>query len=65
VGEKRKGQNPALRFFHWLGRERSQALQCLCSDMWRPSLKVIAKKAGQAIHVLDRCHLMAHLNQGQ
>ena len=26
-------------------------------------LKVIAKKAGQAIHVLDRFHIMAHLSK--
>jgi transposase len=31
--------------------------------MWRPYLKVIAKKATQALHVLDRFHIMAHLNK--
>ena len=31
--------------------------------MWKPYFKVIAKKAGQAIHVLDRFHIMAHLNK--
>lgn len=62
VGEKRTVKT-LLRFFHWLGRERSQALQFICSDMWKPYLKVIAKKAGQAIHVLDRFHIMAHLNK--
>ncbi len=31
--------------------------------VWRPYLKVIAKKAGQAIHVLDRFHIMAHLSK--
>ena len=31
--------------------------------MWRPYLKVIAKKAGHAIHVLDRFHIMAHLSK--
>lgn len=62
VGEKRTVKT-LLRFFRWLGRERSQALQFICSDMWKPYLKVIAKKAGQAIHVLDRFHIMAHLNK--
>jgi transposase len=28
--------------------------------MWCPYLKVIAKKAAQAVHVLDRFHIMAH-----
>lgn len=31
--------------------------------MWKPYLKVIAKKAGQAIHVLDRFHVMSHMNK--
>ena len=52
-----------MRFFHWLGKERSAALDYVCSDMWKPYLKVIAKKAGQAIHVLDRFHIMAHINK--
>jgi transposase len=30
----------------------------VCSDMWRPYLNVIAEKLGQAIHVLDRFHVM-------
>ena len=31
--------------------------------MWRPYLKVIKKKAGQAIHILDRFHIMMHLSK--
>jgi transposase len=31
--------------------------------MWKPYLKVIAAQAGQALHVLDRCHITSHLNQ--
>ena len=41
----------------------SAALQFVCSDMWKPYLKVIAKKATQAIHVLDRFHIMANMNK--
>jgi transposase len=52
-----------LRFFRWFGPERSAALRFVCSDMWKPYLKVIAKKAKQAIHVLDRFHIMAHLSK--
>ena len=29
--------------------------------MWKPYLKVIAKKAGHALHILDRFHIMAQL----
>jgi transposase len=60
VGEKRTVKT-LLRFFRWFGTERSQGLKYVCSDMWKPYLKVIAKKAGQAVHVLDRFHIMAHL----
>jgi transposase len=63
----------------WVGRKRTQAtlrrglaalgpevvggLRFVCSDMWRPYLNVIAAKAGQALHVLDRFHITMHLNQ--
>ena len=47
-----------LRFFRMLGKGRSAAIEFVCSDMWTPYLKVIAKKAGQAVHVLDRYHIM-------
>jgi transposase len=52
-----------LRFFRMLGKERSARLRFVCSDMWKPYLKVIAKKAGQALHVLDRFHIMAKMNK--
>ena len=63
----------------WVGRRRTQAtlrrgltalgpglvsgLRYVCSDMWRAYLKVIAAKAPQALHVLDRFHITMHLNQ--
>lgn len=52
-----------LRFFRFLGKERSGQLQFICSDMWQAYLKVIAKKASQAIHVLDRFHVMQKMNR--
>jgi transposase len=62
VGQDRKVKT-LIRFFRWLGRERSQALKYVCSDMWKPYLKVIAKKASEAINVLDRYHVMAHFSK--
>ena len=35
----------------------------VCSDMWQAYLKVIAKKAPQAIHVLDRFHVMQKMSK--
>lgn len=62
VGQDRTAKT-LLRFFKMLGRERTAAIQFVCSDMWRPYLNVIAKKAGQAIHILDRFHIVAKLNK--
>lgn len=62
IGEKRT-EKTILGFFEWLTPERSLQLKFVCSDMWKPYLKVIAKKAAGAIHVLDRFHIMAHMNK--
>ena len=62
LGEHRQVKT-LLRFFRWLGPERSATLRFICSDMWKPYLRVIAKKAGQAIHILDRFHIMSHLSK--
>lgn len=52
-----------LSFFRMFGEQRSGALKFVCSDMWQPYLKVLAKKASQAVHVLDRFHVMAKMNK--
>ena len=31
--------------------------------MWKPYLKVIAKKAGNALHILNRFHIMAYMSK--
>lgn len=62
IGEKRTVKT-LLGFFRWFGKEHSEALKFICSDMWKPYLKVVAKKAGQATHILDRFHLMAKLSK--
>ena len=62
VGKERTTKT-FLRFFRFFGKERSQALKYVCSDMWKPYIKVIEKKAGQAIHILDRFHIVAKLNK--
>jgi transposase len=46
------------RFFRMLGKKRSAKLKFVCSDMGKAYLKVIAKRANQAVHVLDRFHIM-------
>jgi transposase len=34
----------------------------VCSDMWKPSLNVIAEQILHALHVLDRFHIMRNMN---
>jgi transposase len=62
LGEHRQ-MKTLLRFFRWFGRERTAGLRFICSDMWRPYLSVVAKKAGQALHILDRFHIVALMNK--
>ena len=62
VGQERRVKT-LLRFFRWFGSERSAGLRFICSDMWQPYLKVIAKKASDAVHVLDRFHIMAKMSK--
>ena len=62
IGRERKIKT-LLGFFRWFGPGRSGELRYVCSDMWKPYLRVVAKKAGQAVHVLDRFHIMAHFSK--
>ena len=49
-------------FFDLLGPERSNQLRYVCSDMWQAYLKVIKERASQALHILDRFHIMSMMN---
>ena len=60
---KRRTQATLRRGLAALGDEVVGGLRFVCSDMWKPYLRVIAAKAGQALHVLDRFHITLHLNQ--
>lgn len=62
VGSDRTAKT-LLRFFRFLGKERSSQLQFVCSDMWQAYLKVIAKKVPDAIHILDRFHVMQKMSK--
>ncbi len=62
VAENRTAKS-LLGFFRTLGKERMPLIQYVCSDMWKPYLKVIAKKLPAALHILDRFHIVANLNK--
>lgn len=50
-------------FFEWFGERRSAGLRYICSDMWKPYLNVIGERAKQALHILDRFHVMVNINK--
>jgi transposase len=50
-------------FFQMFGEGRAKALRFVASDMWKPYLDVIKHQAGQALHILDRFHVVAKLNK--
>ncbi|WP_448216005.1 ISL3 family transposase [Endozoicomonas sp. 2B-B] len=62
VGQDRT-EATTRNFFFFFGPERSQQLRYVCSDMWKPYVKAIAEFANQALHILDRFHIVAMLNK--
>jgi transposase len=62
IGQHRTAKT-LLRFFRWLGPKATARLRFVCSDMWQAYLKVVARKAGRALHVLDRFHIVARMNK--
>ena len=62
IGQERTVQT-LQGFFDHFGEPFAAGLKFICSDMWKPYLKVIAQKASQAIHVLDRFHIAMHMNK--
>jgi len=50
-------------FFRILSDEARQTIRYLCSDLWKPYLTVLAQEVSQAIHVLDRFHIMQAMNK--
>lgn len=61
-GEERRVKS-LLRFFRAFGKERCAKLKFVCSDMWKPYLKVIRKKAVNALNILDKFHIMKKFNE--
>jgi transposase len=58
----RRTQASLRRGLAALGAEVVQGVRFVCSDLWKPYLRVIAAQMGQALHVLDRFHLNGHLH---
>jgi len=50
-------------FFSFFGERRSKLIKFVCSDMWKPYISVIKNKIPQAIHILDRFHIIQKINK--
>jgi transposase len=50
-------------FFTLIGEKLAAQIQFVCSDMWRSYLHVVREKCSQALHILDRFHIVAQMNK--
>ena len=50
------------KFFTLIGPELSAQIQFVCSDMWKPYLKVIRERCANALNILDKFHIVAKIH---
>ena len=50
------------QFFMLIGRPLSEGIEFVCSDMWKPYLRVIRERCPNALNILDRFHIVAKMN---
>ena len=60
VGKDRTAKT-LLRFFYRFKGYTDQ-IRAVCSDLWKPYLKVIKRKLKHCVHILDRFHVAQYLN---
>jgi transposase len=60
VGKDRTAKT-LLRFFYRFKGHTDQ-IKTVCSDLWKPYLKVIKRKLKNSVHILDRFHVAQYLN---
>jgi transposase len=61
IGEGRA--EATLEGFFDLFDEACASLTFVCSDMWGPYLAVVKRRASEALHVLDRFHIMSRFSK--
>src|ERR1019366_7831179 len=62
VGKERTIQS-FQGFFTLIGDPLAAQIQFVCSDMWKPYLDVVRQRCSQALHILDRFHVVAKMNK--
>ena len=60
---KDRTESSLERFFEVVPKTSVAGLRFICTDMWRPYINVIARRAGGAVHIFDRFHVMKKLNE--
>ena len=50
-------------FFEQIGEKTCAGIEFVCSDMWRPYIRVIREHCATACHILDRFHIVAKMNE--
>lgn len=61
--ERKRTIKSLLKCFVQIGKKNYQNIQYVCSDMWKPYLKVVKKKLPNALNILDRFHIVKKLNE--
>jgi transposase len=51
------------QFFTLIGAPLSEKIKYVCSDMWKPYLRVIRERCPNALNILDRFHIVAKMNE--
>ena len=59
---KERTQASFEQFFTLIGKELAQTIEFVCSDMWKPYLKMIEQHCINALNILDRFHVVAKMN---
>ncbi len=62
IGKDRK-KKTLYAFCDFMGEKRCKGTPFVCSDMWRACITVIAERFSKAVRVLDRFHIVGHLNK--
>jgi transposase len=62
IGRERK-EETLRSYFRMVPRRVARKISFVCSDMWKPYLTFIAESIGQAVHLLDRFHVMTHFGK--
>jgi transposase len=62
VGQRREKET-LNAFLDEMGPEWCAGIQYVCTDMWRAYVGVVGERLSQALHILDRFHIVKLLNE--